>query len=73
MSKKMSTMTRDFNSFISRNFRGYSAHTLYQELTHYYPHSGSMSIYGMDSQRIIVNQIKKLHIELCALLQATLI
>lgn len=28
---------KSFNNFVSRNFFGYSAHTLYQELCHSYP------------------------------------
>lgn len=29
--------TKAFDNFVSRNFFGYSAHTLYQELCHSYP------------------------------------
>ena len=32
-----SNTIKKFDAFISRNFFGYSAHTLYQELCHSYP------------------------------------
>lgn len=32
-----SNTIKKFNQFVSRNFFGYSAHTLYQELCHSYP------------------------------------
>lgn len=31
---KKSEIIKAFNEFVSRNFFGYSAHTLYQELCH---------------------------------------
>lgn len=34
---KKSEIIKAFNEFVSRNFFGYSAHTLYQELCHSYP------------------------------------
>jgi hypothetical protein len=34
---KSNDTIKKFNAFISRNFFGYSAHTLYQELCHSYP------------------------------------
>lgn len=34
---KKSEVIKAFNEFVSRNFYGYSAHTLYQELCHSYP------------------------------------
>lgn len=34
---KKSEIIKAFNNFVSRNFYGYSAHTLYQELCHSYP------------------------------------
>ena len=35
-----SNTIKSFNNFVSRNFFGYSAHTLYQELCHSYPAEG---------------------------------
>ena len=34
---KSNDTIKSFNNFVSRNFFGYSAHTLYQELCHSYP------------------------------------
>lgn len=48
--------TKAFDTFVSRNFFGYSAHTLYQELCHSYPAEVSSQWVYVNIWHTFINQ-----------------
>lgn len=53
---KKSEIIKAFNEFVSRNFFGYSAHTLYQELCHSYPVEISLQWVYVNIWHTFINQ-----------------
>ena len=53
---KKSEIIKAFNEFVSRNFFGYSAHTLYQELCHSYPVEVSSQWVYVNIWQTFINQ-----------------